>query len=85
MMRWGVWTEDGGGFVSDADYTRKVAEDMRAYLIAEAAPEDQQEAADDMTVVAMCNDHDGQPEVGCEDCDAEDAETDDDEEDEDAA
>lgn len=76
MNRWGVWTDGDGGFLTDACHTEAEAAGIRDDMIDAARQQgDADDAADmaaDLTVIRMCDDHDDQPDAGCDECDTED-------------
>lgn len=74
MVEYGIWTDADGGF-SEVQMSRSQADARLVELIAEDP-----DNADDLSVVELCGDHEEQPAVGCEECDA--AEEDDAEDDE---
>ena len=76
MTRWGVWTENDGGFVTDVCHSEAEAAGIRDDMIATDRARDgiavAADTAADLSVIRMCDDHDDQPHAGCETCDAED-------------
>lgn len=86
MISFGVWTDSDGGFCDGPFDHRKEAEDFLAEQLDEIrrtqGEEDYEDAKADLSVKGICPDHEGQPRIGCEECDAEYDETPEDEDDE---
>lgn len=72
--QYGVWSTESGGFIVTSSWSSEEAERDRQAEIANAAPEDREDATADLTVRAICSDHEEQPADGCEDCATEEEE-----------
>ncbi|MFI6495964.1 hypothetical protein [Nonomuraea typhae] len=72
MQEFGIWTENDGGFTETQLYSREAAEHRLAEIIAEGeSPEEVVELREDLRIEEICEDHEGQPRHGCEDCNEE--------------
>lgn len=65
---YGVWSGESGGFVVTGAWSSGEADRDRQAEVDRADPEDRADAGEDLTVRAICPDHEEQPADGCEDC-----------------
>lgn len=63
----GVWSDAAGGFVETGLYLPSQVDEAVARLVGQG------EDRDDLTVLAICPDHEERPAQQCEDCDGEDS------------
>ncbi|MFI6594941.1 hypothetical protein ACIBHX_01765 [Nonomuraea sp. NPDC050536] len=83
MTEYGIWTENDGGFTEHDLYSLQAANERLAEIIRES--DDPDADREDLRVVELCPDHEGQPKDGCEECNEEyDDEADEDPPDDDA-
>jgi hypothetical protein len=65
---WGIWSLNDGdlltGGLTSADSVRVAIDD----LVAGAAADDADETREDLSLAQECDEHEGQPLDGCEDC-----------------
>lgn len=78
MREYGIWSAAAGGFIDYGYATPEAAQPAVAALV------EQDEDADDLKVLEMCQEHrdEEQPADGCESCNAESDDAEEDEDDE---